>query len=300
MKKNTYRGLSPEGFHQLSYLEWGDPSKPTIIAVHGLLRNAYDFHYFATAMQDHYHIVAPHVVGRGDSAWLSNPNLYTFPQYLSDMNTLIARLNVDRVIWVGTSMGGLIGMMLAAQPHTPLTHLVLNDVGATVSHDALLAITQYAQHNKSFATHTEAKAFYRPFYQKIGVVEDRHLEHMITTSHKQTAAGFYVPTYDPKLIPPPPIKEHIIPGKWFDKILHHFDHTPPMDFSVFWEKIKIPVLILRGGDSKILTADTVHTMQRGHPLTDTVTFPGIDHAPSLDVPSHYYHIGQWLHSRGVY
>ena len=132
---------SPKGLHRIAYREWGDPrNSRVLVAVHGLGRCARDFDSLAAALSDHYRVVCPDVAGRGDSDWLPDPMLYQLPQYVADMITLIARLDVVEVHWIGTSMGGLIGMALAAQPNTPIRKLVINDAGPVIAKAALARI----------------------------------------------------------------------------------------------------------------------------------------------------------------
>ena len=120
--------LAPEGLHRMAYWEWGDAANPKVlVCVHGLSRQGRDFDTFARAMCAEYRVVCPDVVGRGQSDWLKNPASYAIPVYVADMVTLLARLDAAEVHWVGTSMGGLIGMALSALPHSPVTRLVLND-----------------------------------------------------------------------------------------------------------------------------------------------------------------------------
>src|SRR5689334_4011194 len=119
---------SPGGLHRVAYLEWGRHDNPRVlVCVHGLTRGAHDFDYLARALATHYRIVCPDLPGRGDSDWLPNPLEYQLPVYLNDMVALIARLDVETVHWLGTSLGGMIGMALASLPNTPVTKLVLND-----------------------------------------------------------------------------------------------------------------------------------------------------------------------------
>ena len=138
------RCASPKGLHRIAYLEWGDPdNERVLVCVHGLTRCARDFDKLAAALSEHYRIVCPDVAGRGDSEWLLDPMLYQLPQYVGDMVTLIARLDVEDVDWLGTSMGGLIGMALAVQSGTPVRKLVINDAGPVVSKASLERIATY-------------------------------------------------------------------------------------------------------------------------------------------------------------
>ena len=138
--EHHFLGLSPAGFHRVRYLEWGaNDGRPTVLCVHGLTRNAHDFDFLAERLARRYRVIAVDVVGRGGSAWLTDPAHYTYAQYQADMTALIARLEVERVHWIGTSMGGLIGMFLAAMPKTPLASLFMNDVGPVIPQDSAAA-----------------------------------------------------------------------------------------------------------------------------------------------------------------
>jgi len=125
--------LDSQGLHHMAYREWGDPANPRVlVCVHGLSRQGRDFDTLAAAMSDVYRVVCPDVVGRGQSDWLADPMGYNIPAYVADMVSLLARLDAQTVHWVGTSMGGLIGLGLAALPGSPVARLVLNDVGPTI------------------------------------------------------------------------------------------------------------------------------------------------------------------------
>ena len=140
-KRKSVQCLSPAGLHHMAYKEWGDPSnKNVLICVHGVTRVSDDFDVLALALSDLYRIICPDVDGRGRSDWLPNPQLYQIPQYVSDMVSLLARLDVENIDWLGTSMGGLIGMGLASMPTNPIRKLILNDVGPALNLDAIVRI----------------------------------------------------------------------------------------------------------------------------------------------------------------
>ena len=161
-KQQIVQCLSPSGLHRMAYTEWGARDNPRVlICVHGLTRNGRDFDALAEAMSGHYRVICPDVVGRGQSGHLRDPAAYGIPQYVADMVTLIARLNVETVHWVGTSMGGLIGMALAAQAGTPIRKMVLNDVGPVITAESLLRIGTYVGTDPDWATFDEALAFVR-------------------------------------------------------------------------------------------------------------------------------------------
>ena len=132
------------GLHRMRYTEWGDPSNPRVlVCVHGLTRNGRDFDALAAAMSAHYRVVCPDIAGRGRSDWLADPAGYGIPQYVADMMVLLARLDVPAVHWFGTSMGGLIGMAIASQKNSPISRLVLNDVGPLITAESLRRIGEY-------------------------------------------------------------------------------------------------------------------------------------------------------------
>ena len=149
---------SAAGLHRIAYLEWGDPANAEVlVCVHGLTRCARDFDNLARALCGRYRVVCVDVAGRGDSDWLADPMLYGFPQYVADMVTLIARFDVERVHWVGTSMGGLIGMALASLKHSPIAKLVLNEAGAVVAHAAIDASASTSA-RRPFSFHRSGRA----------------------------------------------------------------------------------------------------------------------------------------------
>ena len=169
MRNGSYLSLGPKGFHRVVYTDWGErDNRRVLVCVHGLTRNGRDFDALAAALADGYRVVCPDVVGRGASDWLADKSGYGYPQYLNDMAALLAHLDADDVHWVGTSMGGLIGMMLAAQPGTPVTRLVMNDVGPFIPAPALERIAAYVGLNPKFASVEELDAYLRDVYAPFG------------------------------------------------------------------------------------------------------------------------------------
>ncbi|HEX7951527.1 MAG TPA: alpha/beta fold hydrolase, partial [Burkholderiales bacterium] len=144
MRERSLPCLSPHGFHRLAYYEWGDPDNSrVVICVHGLTRNGRDFDTIAAALAADYRVLCPDVAGRGKSEWLAHKEDYAYPVYCADMAALIARSGAQTVDWIGTSMGGLIGMFLAAQPNSPIRRLVMNDVGPFIPKASLERISTY-------------------------------------------------------------------------------------------------------------------------------------------------------------
>lgn len=256
---------SPTGLHYMSYLEWGDPANlRVVICVHGLTRTGRDFDVLARELAKTHRVICPDVVGRGRSDWLRDKALYAVPQYVADMVTLIARLNVEKVDWVGTSMGGLIGMTLAAQEGSPIRRLVLNDVGPVISHKALNRIGTYVGKLIRFATFAEALAHIRHVHAPFGPHTDSEWEHIARHSLAADGDGF-VFHYDPGI------------GDAF--------RVGPvlMDVNLWplYDRITCPLLAVRGGDSDLLAAATLKEMSLRGPKAQTVEFPGVGHAPTF-------------------
>jgi len=270
MSRKQYLGLSQAGFHRLSYTEWGDPAAAqVVVCVHGLTRNARDFDTLAQALASDYRVICPDVVGRGQSGWLADKNGYGYPQYLADMTALISRitepLGENAVIdWVGTSMGGLIGMLLAALPGNPIRRLVMNDVGPLVPYAGLARIGRYLGKAPRFASIEEAERHVRTVSAPFGPLTDGQWRHLTLHNVRQQEDGQWCMNYDPGIAMP-------------------FTHLPAQDIALWesWDRISCPVLVLRGMESDLLLPATAIEMTRRGPKATLVEFSGIGHAPML-------------------
>ena len=272
MREASVQCMGPHGLHRMAYTEWGDPDNPRmLVCVHGLTRNGRDFDDLARALADEYRVVCPDVVGRGRSDWLDVKADYGFPVYVNDMVTLIARLNVNEVHWVGTSMGGIIGMVLASQPHTPITRLVLNDVGPVITSASLQRIAQYVGRAPEFPDLVAAEAWIREIGASFGALTDEQWHHLTVYSVRplEGEEGGFAMVYDPGL------------GDVFRAapILEDIDLWP------VYEAVRCPTLALRGADSDLLEAGTLSAMAARGPCARTVEFTGVGHAPMLMDPA---------------
>ncbi len=257
--------IGPHGLHRMAYAEWGDPRNPRVLAcVHGLTRNGRDFDDFARAMSGHYRIVCPDVAGRGRSDWLGVKEDYGFPLYIADMVTLIARLDADEVHWVGTSMGGLIGMMLAGLPHSPVTRLVLNDIGPAITAAALRRIGEYVGNAPEFAAMEAVEAYLREVNASFGPLTAAQWRHLARYSAGPAEGGFAM-LYDPG-------------------IGDVFRQTPliaDIDLWQVYDRIACPVLAVRGAQSDLLEPAVLRAMTERGPRARAVEFAGVGHAPML-------------------
>lgn len=257
---------SGAGLHRMAYLEWGAPGNPEVlVCVHGLTRCARDFDNLARAMSDRYRVVCPDVAGRGGSDWLADPMLYQLPQYVADMVTLVARLDVERVHWVGTSMGGLIGMALAAQQGTPVSKLVMNDAGPVVAKAALERIATYVGLAPPLPSFEAAEKLVRAVSAPFGPHSDEEWRFLTDVVVRRNADGSYRLHYDPKI--GEPFRQNMPAGD--------------LESWPLWDAIRCPALVLRGAQSDLLSKATAEAMTQRGPKAKVVEFAGVGHAPTL-------------------
>ncbi|MDP3537785.1 MAG: alpha/beta hydrolase [Azonexus sp.] len=263
-QQNHVQCISPSGLHRMAYTEWGDRHNPRVlVCVHGLTRNGRDFDSLAEAMSAHYRVICPDIVGRGKSSRLRDPSGYAIPQYVADMVTLIARLGVARVDWVGTSMGGLIGMALAAQEGTPVGKLLLNDVGPVITVEALQRIATYVGADPVWPTFEDVLAYVKQISAPFGNLSEAQWWHLTETSVAQRSDGRWGFLYDPQIAAP-------FKATFADK---------DIDLWPVYEMVKCPTLVLRGAESDLLPRDTWEQMGLRGPRAKLAEIPGVGHAP---------------------
>lgn len=265
-RQHKVQCCSPTGLHRIAYLEWGARDNPRVlICVHGLTRSARDFEVLARALADRYRVVCPDLPGRGDSDWLRAPMEYQLPVYIGDVVTLIARLDVETVDWVGTSLGGLIGMALAALPESPVKKLVLNDVGAVLGASSLQRIGAYLQERPQLPTLEAAEAHVRSVYAPFGAHTDAEWRMLTTSVVRRAPDGSWRLHYDPALAVP------------FTAQALEAD----VELWNVYDAIRCPTLVLRGEQSDLLTRTTARAMSARGPRARFVEFAGVGHAPTL-------------------
>ena len=257
---------SPAGLHRIAYREWGRVDNPRVlVCVHGLGRCARDFDNLARAMSERYRVVCPDMAGRGDSDWLADPMLYDIPQYVADMVTLIARLDVEQVHWVGTSMGGLIGMALAAQKGTPVAKLVLNEAGPVIARASLERIATYFGKAPPLPSLQAAEQLVRTVSAPFGPHTDEEWRFLTEGVVRKNADGSYRFHYDPRIAEP--FRRRIT-----DKDLESWPT---------WDAVRCPTLVIRGARSDLLSRETAEQMTQRGPKAKLIELPGIGHAPTL-------------------
>ena len=264
MRTHTLRCLGPHGFHRVTYYEWGDADNPrVVVCAHGLTRNGRDFDALALALAPRFRVVCPDVAGRGLSQWLPYKQDYGYPLYLADMAAILARTGADQVSWVGTSMGGLIGMMLAGQAETPIQRLLLNDVGPFIPRAALERLAIYVGKAPNFATLEELERYLRIVMAPFGALSDEQWHHLAVHSSLRNDDGSLSLSYDPAI-------SNAFAG-------------PLQDVALWpvWDAICCPTLVVRGADSDLLLRTTAEEMTQRGPRAQLVEFAGVGHAPAL-------------------
>ncbi len=254
----------PSGLHRMAYTEWGDPQNPKVlVCVHALTRNCRDFDFLARAMASHYRVVCPDIAGRGLSDWLKDPAGYVIPNYVADVVTLIARLDVDYVDWVGISMGGLIGMALASMDNTPVRRLVLSDVGPEITSESIARIASYVGTDPRWPSFEAALAYIRTVSAPFGTLDEAQWRHLTEHSIIRDADGSWRFRYDPRVS---------------DPFKASFSGEP-IDLWPYYERVRCPTLVVRGAESDLLTRDTWQRMGRCGPRAKLVEIPEVGHAP---------------------
>ena len=279
---NHVQCLDTRGLHRMAYWEWGDAANPRVlVCVHGLSRQGRDFDTLAQAMAAQYRVIAPDVVGRGESDWLADPAGYQLPAYASDMVTLLARLNGQTVHWVGTSMGGLIGLGLAALAQSPIRRLVLNDVGPTIQPEAIARIGSYLGLPMRWSSLDEAAEYMLSISQGFGMHTREQWLELTRPMLKADGDGFK-PHYDPGIAVP------------FRAMTPQMAAAGEAALWKAYDAISCPTLLLRGADSDLLKRETASAMTQRGPKARLHEFAGVGHAPMLVVPEQVAAVREFL------
>ncbi len=274
--------LDSRGLHRMAYWEWGDPQNPKVlVCVHGLARQGRDFDTLAQALCGDYRVVCPDVVGRGQSDWLADPMAYAIPTYVADMVSLLARLNASTVDWIGTSMGGLIGLGLGSLAGNPLRRLVLNDVGPTIEMAAIARIAGYLGVPMHWASLDEAADYLLGISTSFGPHTREQWLALTRPMLKPDGNGFKL-HYDPAIALPvraitPEMAAHGQAALW-----------------KAYDAVTCPTLLLRGADSDLLSADTAAAMTQRGPKAELREFNGVGHAPTLIAPDQVAVVREFL------
>ena len=256
------------GFHELHAVEWGSRrSDRVVVCAHGYSGNGRDFDRLAAALAaEGARVICPDFAGRGRSAWLPAIG-YNFTQFLADVRSLLSHLRVSEVDWVGTSMGGLLGMLLASQASSPVRRLVMNDVGAYLPGDALRHIARNLHADPSFESLAGVEAHLRRTHREWGEIDDAQWRQLALHHGVRSAEGWRL-HYDPQIA-------HVVQAPPF---------APGLYFWDAWYRVRCPVLLLRGESSEVFPPDVARAMLDAKPSAELAEVAGAGHAPSLMVP----------------
>jgi pimeloyl-ACP methyl ester carboxylesterase len=283
--QSSFRSISRAQFHEIAYTHWGqDGTKGPVICVHGLTRQGRDFDFIAGRLAaEGYSVICPDVVGRGLSGRLIEPSDYDLPQYEIDMAVLIASLRAPQVDWIGMSLGGQIGILLAGRANSPIRRLVVNDIGPDLPLAAVLRIGTYVENAPaSFASREAAEMYFRGILAPFGDLTQAQWRHLSDHSIKPLGDGRFTLRYDrgiPRGFTPPITHRHRL---W-----------------TAWDRIQCPILLLRGAASDLLLPKTAEEMVRRNPRATLVEVPDCGHAPPLLADAQIRIVEDWLQSQQI-
>lgn len=277
--------LDSRGLHRMAYWTWGRADHPhAVVCAHGLTRQGRDFDTLARALieGDACRVVSVDVVGRGHSDWLADPMGYQVPHYVADMVTLLARVNAKAVDWVGTSMGGLIGLGVAALPGSPLRRFVINDVGPTLDPAGLARIGQYVGRTARWATLDEAADALWAISQGFGPHTREQWLAFTAPQLIAEADGSLRPRCDPAIAVP------------FGSTTPEAAATNERLLWAAWDSLKLPTLLVRGAESDLLSHATAQAMTERGPRAKLIEFAGVGHAPTFIAPDQVAAVREFL------
>ncbi|MGH7056268.1 MAG: alpha/beta fold hydrolase [Acetobacteraceae bacterium] len=262
VREQEIRFLLDGAFYRLAYVEAGDPRGPPVVCVHGLTGNGRDFDPLMEALSARFLVIAPDLPGRGRSEWLAKAALYQPVSYVQALAHLLAAIGRD-VMWIGTSLGGICGMMIAAAPGQPIVRMVLNDIGPYIPAAALQRIRDYmVAAPESFADQAALEAYLRRVHAPFGRLPDESWERMARLSARPLSGGGMALHYDPRIAEP-----------------IRAEAPRPIEMWDLWERIRVPVLTVRGQQSDLLLPETLRRMEASG--AQSLTVPGAGHAPAL-------------------
>lgn len=276
--------VGAEGAHRIAFYDWGNPeAKRVTVCVHGLTRNARDFDMLARALVGTgRRVLSISMAGRGESAWLDDPMGYNYASYAADCMAVMDNFHLREVEWIGTSMGGIIGMMLAAQHPARIRKLIMNDIGALLGKQALTRIYDYVRSMpSSFENRAAADAYLRTAFAPFNITDPLQWAQFVDAS-LITQDGQLRYACDPAIAVPLAVATE------------NFTKIEDVNLSAIWSQVQTPTLILHGAQSDILQPDTIRAMRASNLNTESVTFEGVGHAPALMSDEQIRPILQWL------
>ncbi|MBY0407034.1 MAG: alpha/beta hydrolase [Rickettsiales bacterium] len=268
------------GTHRIACAQWGKAGdKSTVLCVHGLTRTGRDFDYIASALAADFHVLAPDMPGRGKSEWLSDTSGYSNPSYVADVGFVLKQLGISKLHWLGTSMGGIMGLMAANAAPGLIQSMIINDVGCYIPATGLERIRDISRMPTQFETRQDAEGAYRLRCAGFGITEEIYWKHLYAHGLERVGDSWRF-SYDPAI---------------FTAGFALGSAMKDMDLWPMWEALQgMPVLLLRGMDSDLLLENTAQEMKAKHPRLTLVEFEGVGHAPPLLADKQIAPIREWM------
>jgi len=249
---------------RIAYQDWGsDNSQHQTVCVHGLTRNKHDFDYLAHSLSDISRVICIDIAGRGESDWLPNPDKYNYQTYLSDIKAIFAELKLSNTYWVGTSMGGIIGMLLCADSPNLIKKLILNDIGPFIPKSSLLRIKDYVGDPVQFKSIAESTTYFKRILSGFGDLSAEQWDQLAQNSIKPSEDEKFALHYDPSIA-------QAFQGELED-----------VDLWNVWDVIDTEVMPILGENSDLLLEKTVTEMENRGPKSKTAVIRNAGHAPAL-------------------
>jgi len=277
MMNPTSHYLTCEG-REVHFMQWGEQHAEAVIAWHGLARTGRDMDDVAEHLARRYRVLCPDTIGRGLSQWSPNPaEEYCLAFYVKLAESLVDQLKVERFHWLGTSMGGAIGLLAAATSlRGRMRRLILNDSGPQLAPAAIERIRSYAGNPASFDTVGELEQYFRTVYKPYGWLSDAQWRRLTETSVRRLPDGRVTPHYDPAMV------------------MQFTRHENDYQRWTEWDSLELPVLCLRGESSDLLLAETAEQMRQRGPRAVVATIAGCGHAPALNTPEQFALVERFL------
>ncbi len=276
--ERSFEAAGPAGPHKIAYMDWGNCNNPNVlVCVHGLTRNSRDFDVIADVFDKEYRVICVDIAGRGESDWLKCSSNYSYPQYISDIISLLQHLKVGKIDWLGTSMGGILGMFLAALPDSPIQKLVINDIGPLIPSEALRRISRYLGKSAKFSSIIEVELYLRDVHAAFGPLTDQQWAHLAVHSARADTSGEWTLTYDPMI------------ADAFGDVINQ-----DIDLWDIWHSITCPTLMLRGENSDVLPIEIAVQARTCGPQPILHQFANVGHAPALMADDQIQYIQRWL------
>ncbi len=277
-RKGSVLSIDSEGYHKVAYQDWGDEkSEETVFCIHGLTRNSHDFDRLASRLAEKRRVICPDTVGRGESDWLSDHSDYQISQYNLDFTVLAAKFPCEKFDIIGTSLGGMMGMILASMENSPVRRLVINDIAPEVPHSAMTRLGRYLHTDPYFEDLESVETYLRKTLSPFHPMTDKDWKRIAITSSREDNSGYRL-AFDPDI-------SNNYSRYW---LLVFFN------LWKYWSKIKCPVLILRGKESDFLTEGLLEKMLSRVPHADLIEFDDAGHTPTLNAPEQIDPILEWL------